>query len=115
MLSGQVDRAVRTLRELEEISRQPVELIMWSLIDLLRKLHAASAMLRAGFSTGDVARQQRLFGAGRDGDLGLARSADPAHWSAMLRDTLRRQHAIRSGYGRSEHFLKESRFGLPIH
>ena len=106
VLSGQVDRAVRTLRELEEISRQPVELIMWSLIDLLRKLHAASAMLRAGFSTGDVARQQRLFGAGRDRILGLARSADPAHWSAMLRDPLRRQHAIRSGYGRSERTLE---------
>ena len=106
VLSGQVDRAVRTLRELEDVSRQPLELIMWSLIDLLRKLHATSAMLRAGFSTGDVARQQRLFGAGRDRILSLARSADPAHWSGMLRDTLRRQHAIRSGYGRNERTLE---------
>ena len=106
VLSGQVDRAVRTLRELEDVSRQPLELIMWSLIDLLRKLHAASAMLRSGFSTGDIARQQRLFGAGRDRILDLARSADPAHWSGMLRDTLRRQHAIRSGYGRNERTLE---------
>ncbi|MDG2292197.1 MAG: hypothetical protein P8L37_06025 [Phycisphaerales bacterium] len=106
VLSGRVDRAVQTLRELQEVSRQPRELVLWSLIDLLRKLHAASAMLRAGSSTNDVARQQRLFGAGRDRILALARAGEPTAWSSMLRDTLRRQHSIRTGYGRSERTLE---------
>lgn len=106
VLSGRVDHAVQTLRELQEVSRQPRELVLWSLVDLLRKLHAASAMLRSGCSTNDIARQQRLFGAGRDRILALARAGEPATWSTLLRDTLRRQHSIRTGYGRSERTLE---------
>lgn len=106
VLSGKSERAIRTLRELHEVSRQPAELILWSLVDLLRKLHGTSALIRAGHESGDIVRRQRLFGSSRDRVLQLARAGEPARWSSMLRETLRRQHGIRSGYGRNERTLE---------
>ena len=106
VLSGKAERAIRTLRELHEVSRQPAELILWSLVDLLRKPHATSAMLRAGHDSGDIVRKQRLFGSSRDRLLQVARAGEPAKWSSLLRETLRRQHGIRSGYGRNERTLE---------
>ncbi len=106
ILSGRTETALGTLRELQEVSRQPTELILWSLIDLLRKLHATSALRAQGVPESEICRQQRLFGSSRAPVLRMASRVDATTFSRMLRSILRDVHGIRSGYGRSERTLE---------
>ena len=91
--SGDPARALRTLRELLEISRQPEVLVGWAAMDLIRKLHAAGQLLEQGLPPGAVAKELRLWPpearsmvldlAGRHGAVKLAqlpRDAVEADW-----------------------------------
>ena len=94
------------LRELQEVSRQPTELILWSLIDLLRKLHATSALQALGVPESEICRQQRLFGSSRTPVLRMAGRVEATTFARLLRSILREVHGIRSGYGRGERTLE---------
>lgn len=106
VLSGRSETALATLRELQDVSRQPTELILWSLIDLLRKLHATAAMQAQGVPVSDICRKQRLFGSSRTPVLRLAGQIETAAFASLLRSVLREVHGIRSGYGQSGRTLE---------
>lgn len=106
VLSGRAETALVMLRELQDVSRQPTELILWSIIDLLRKLHATSAMQAQGIPVSDICRRQRLFGSSRNPVLRLAGRVDAAAFASLLRSVLREVHGIRSGYGQSARTLE---------
>ncbi len=73
VLGGRPADAVRKVRELVEISQAPEQLILWSLVDLARKLHDCARMLADGSPDAAVARQAKLWGASTAPTLKAAR------------------------------------------
>jgi DNA polymerase-3 subunit delta len=62
VLTGNSSSAMTKLGELLDISKQPKELMMWSIVDLTRRLSAAATMLESGASGNDVRKSLKLFG-----------------------------------------------------
>ena len=77
VLSGRSATAVRKVRELIEISQAPEQLIIWSLVDLARKLHDASRLLAEGAPEQGVSRQVKLWGPSAAPTLRAARALGP--------------------------------------
>jgi DNA polymerase III delta subunit len=77
VLSGRAATAVRKVRELVEISQAPEQLLIWSLVDLSRKLHDAARMLAEGVPEQGVSRQVKLWGPSAAPTLRAARTLGP--------------------------------------
>ena len=82
--AGRPAEAIAKLRELRQVSQAPAELLFWSLMDLARKLHAASRLLREGQSPGAIRGPLRLFGESELLILGAARALEPARAAQLL-------------------------------
>jgi len=95
--AGDAAAAVTILRELMDISRQPLELITWSICDLLRKLHTASRLFQQGVNGGQIARQLKLWGDSQRLVLSAAQRFDPACFAALLDLAIRTDQHNKSG------------------
>jgi len=95
--SGDPRKAITKLRELLEISRHSQVPLMWAVIDLVRKLHASSALLRQGMDEWTVAKQVGIWGDGRQSILSAARKLDPGALAQLLRDAVRADQKMKSG------------------
>lgn len=77
LLSGDTEATLRQLRDIIEVSRQSEAAVSWAVIDLLRKLHAASAGLRAGRKPFDLIKALKLWGPSADTVMNAARQVEP--------------------------------------
>lgn len=78
LLSGDTEATLKQLRDIIEVSRQSEAAVSWAVIDLLRKLHAASAGLRAGRKPFDLMKALKLWGPSAEVVMNAARHVDPA-------------------------------------
>jgi DNA polymerase III subunit delta len=99
LAAGDPGGALRMLRELMDISRQPTELITWAICDLLRKLHTASQLVQQGVNTGAIIGKLKLFGESKDAIMTAARRCEPARFAAMLDLAVRTDQRNKSGTG----------------
>jgi DNA polymerase-3 subunit delta len=99
ILSGSPQQAVGKVRELLAVSRQPEQLVIWAMTDLVRKLHAASSLLRDGQSAGAVAGQLKLWGESRALVPGAARKLRPEPLARLLRRAIETDRQVKSGVG----------------
>lgn len=97
LLSGRAATALGKLRELVDVSRQPEVLLMWSMMDLLRKLHAAARGLREGVSPGALAKELKLWGPARTTVLDTARRVDPAVLAELLASAVDTDRRTKTG------------------
>ncbi|MEY3021691.1 MAG: hypothetical protein RIS86_889 [Planctomycetota bacterium] len=97
VLGGRADRAIRKVRELVEISQAPEQLILWSLVDLARKLHDAARMLADGAPDAAVAKQVRLWGPSQAPTLGAARALGPRAAARLFHDAVDLDRRSKSG------------------
>lgn len=102
LLTGDTGRAITALRELLEVSGQPEQLVLWSVTDLAKKLHAASRLLAAGRSPGAVRKELRLFGDAAGPILERARALSPEQAADLLAAALDADRRTKRGIGRSE-------------
>lgn len=97
VLGGRPSEAIRKVRELVEISQAPEQLILWSLVDLARKLHDAARMLAEGAAEGAVAKQVRLWGPSQAPTLRAARTLGPAAAARLLHESVDLDRRSKSG------------------
>lgn len=97
LLAGKPAAAVHKVRELIEVSQAPEQLVLWSIVDLARKLHDASRMLSEGASEGAVAKQVRLWGPATNPTLRAARSLGPAGAARLFREAVDLDRRSKSG------------------
>ena len=88
MLGGDAERAIRAVREALGPSKQPEALVSFAMIDLARKLHAASRLLRNGVPEMQVSRQVKIWGEASRPILAAARSADPSILADLMQDAV---------------------------
>lgn len=97
VLGGRPAQAVRKVRELVEISQAPEQLILWSLVDLARKLHDASRMLGEGVAEGVVSKQVKLWGPSMSPTLRAARTLGPTRAARLFSDAIDLDRRSKSG------------------
>lgn len=99
LASGDPGRALTHLRELMDISQAAPQQLMWSVIDLAKQVHGASAMLRQGASYGEITKYYKLWGpsAGRIMDVARALELDEA--AQLLRTAIETDRRSKSGTG----------------
>ena len=84
VLTGNEGVAMTKLSELLDISRQPKELLMWSVVDLTRRLSAASTMMANGSSDGEVRKTLKLFGDGGNRMVAVAKKKKPSQLAKLF-------------------------------
>jgi len=97
LLSGRPAEAIRRVRELVEISQAPEQLILWSLVDLARKMHDAARLLEEGQPEQGVARQVKLWGASTTPTLRAARALGPSGATRFLAAAIDLDRRSKSG------------------
>lgn len=97
VLSGRPGTAVRKVRELIEVSQAPEQLIIWSLVDLSRKLHDAARLLADGVPEAVAAKQVKLWGPSTAPTLRAARALGPARAARLFRDAVDLDRRSKSG------------------
>ncbi len=91
--------AFRQLRELIEVSQVSTTPMMWSVIELLRKVHAASVLMRQGVSRGQLAGPLKLWGSVGDGIIAAGKLLEPAQAAQLLRQAVQTDRRTKSGFG----------------
>ncbi len=97
VLAGKPAAAVTKVRELVEVSQAPEQLIIWSLVDLARKLHDASRLLRDGANEGVVAKQVKLWGPSTAPTLAAAKALGARRSARLLKDAIDLDRRSKSG------------------
>lgn len=97
LLTGNEKASMTKLGELLDVSKQPRELLMWSVVDLTRRLSAASSMLACGASSGDVRKSLKLFGDGGNRVLSVAKKRTPSHFADLFTEAVAVDARTRSG------------------
>ena len=97
--SGDPSQAFGRLRDLIEVSQVQTTPMMWSVVDLLRKVHAASAGLRQGMSKGQLFKPLKLWGSVGDAIMNAAKQLEPAEAAQLLRQAVQADRRIKSGFG----------------
>ena len=106
MASGDPGNAITKLRELLEVSRHSEVPLMWAVIDLVRKLHAASSLIRQGMDDWTVARQVGIWGEAKNHILRAARQLQPDELAQLLRDAVRTDQGNKTGLGKTRRSLE---------
>ena len=98
--------AVRTVRELLDVSRQPAELLRFYMIDLARKVYAAARLLEGGMRDREVFSALRLYGDAGGAVMTAARRLTPAAQAELMRLAVETDIRAKSGLGDPERGLE---------
>lgn len=97
MLTGNGDAAITKLGELLEVSLQPKELLMWSVVDLTRRLSAAATMFSSGANNSEVRASLKLFGDGGNALMTIAKRRTPTQLADLFTEAVAVDARMRSG------------------
>lgn len=100
LLSGNAHKAIDKLHELIDVAGQPKELISYAVADLMRKLHHAAAMLRAGRDSKSICSELKIFPWDRQPIfMKAAQRIRAAEAARLLRLILELDRRSKSGFG----------------
>jgi DNA polymerase-3 subunit delta len=97
LLSGNESASITKLSELLDVSKQPRELLMWSVVDLTRRLSAAASMIANGSSSGEIRKSLKLFGDGGNRMLNVAKRRTPTQLADLFTEAVAVDARTRSG------------------
>jgi DNA polymerase III delta subunit len=100
LLTGRPEVALTKLRDLLDVSQAPEQMVIWSMVELARKLHDASRLLRQGDSDQSIRSSLKLWGPAADAILGAARRITPQRAEELFRSAVGIDVGIRRGITR---------------
>lgn len=106
LLAGDTGRTLAVARELLDISEVPEEVLMWTIIDLLRRTTRVAHLLRSGAGEGDIRSSERIWGESGARLIERARRVDPDRLTDLLHAALETDRAGKSGMGSRERQLE---------
>lgn len=98
--------ALGHLHHLIHVSRQPIELIGFALVDLARKVHLAAVGLQAGEAPGVISKTLKLWGPSQQAVMNAARNADTARTLELFDAAVEADVARKTGLGDPERQLE---------
>ncbi len=106
LLSGNLRVAMSKLGELLNVSRQPKELLLWSIVDLTRRLNATSELLDGGRSLSEIRKSLKLFGPSGDSIIAKAKTHKTSKLAELFTHAVAIDVKTRSGMLEGEHGLE---------
>ncbi|HIB00811.1 MAG TPA: DNA polymerase III subunit delta [Phycisphaerales bacterium] len=97
LLTGNESASLTKLCELLDISKQPRELLMWSVVDLTRRLSAAANMIESGSSSGEIRKSLKLFGDSGNRILSVAKRKTSQTFANLFTDAVAIDASTRTG------------------
>jgi DNA polymerase III subunit delta len=88
LMTGNPSDGLARLRDLIEVSREDPVPIMFSYIDLARKLHALSRGMKEGENPNSMAGTLKLWGSGKDAMVNAAKRFPPGALARLLHDAV---------------------------
>lgn len=88
LMTGNASDGLTRLRHLIDVSREDPVPIMYSYIDLARKLHTLSRGMKEGENPHSMAGSLKLWGASKDAMVGAAKRFPPAAFARLLHDAV---------------------------
>lgn len=88
LMTGNPSDGLRRLRDLIEVSREDPVPIMYSYIDLARKLHTLSRGMKEGENPHTLAGEMRLWGTSKDAMIATAKRYPPGVFARLLQDAV---------------------------
>ncbi len=88
LMTGNPADGLSRLRDLIEISREDPVPIMYSYIDLARKLHALSRGIKEGENPHSIAGTMKLWGSSKDSMIAAAKRFPPVAFARLLHDAV---------------------------
>lgn len=101
LLSGRPEVALAKLRELIDVSQVEPQTLVWSTVEVARKVHDASRLLAAGESEPVVSKALKLWGSTQGPILRVARSIKPEIAARLLDAAISIDLGVRRGVTRS--------------
>ncbi|MDX2130820.1 MAG: hypothetical protein SFY69_02055 [Planctomycetota bacterium] len=105
LLRAGPEEALRHVRYVLDVSRQPAQLVSYALVDLARKVHAVSRATRSGARPDDL-KPLKLWGPSGDAIRDVARRTDPDRALELFRAAVRGDARSKSGLGEPERTLE---------
>lgn len=99
LLSAGPEQALAHLRYVLDVSRAPAQLVLWSLIDLSRKIHAMSRAVRQGEQPFAVSKALKLWGPSEQLVIAAGKRVDPDRALAVFRQAMEADQRSKSGLG----------------
>lgn len=106
LLAGSPELALRRVRDLIHVSRQPTTLVSFACVDLGKKLSVLSRAMAAGMNPFQAAGKAKVWGASRDAMLGAAKRLGPAGSAKVLREAVKADANQKTGVGDPERALE---------
>jgi DNA polymerase-3 subunit delta len=106
LIAGNPAASLAKLRELSELSREPVQKTLWATVDLARKLHGAARGLRAGENPWSLAGKLRLWGDSKEPILAAAKRLDPTKAAALFKEAVTADRKSKTGQTDPERALE---------
>jgi DNA polymerase III subunit delta len=100
LLTGEPTVALTKLRDLLEVSQAPEQMVIWSMVELARKLHDAVRLLSQGEPEFQVGKTLRLWGDAQTQILRAAKGLSPKRAEELLRAAIGIDVGIRRGITR---------------
>lgn len=97
--SGDAKEMLSRMHDLVSVSRQEWVPISWAVIDLMRKQHAASHLVRRNMNPQAIAKQLRMWGDSINPVIEAAKRHEPRRHAQLLREAIRSDHHSKSGTG----------------
>lgn len=95
--SGQVSYAIKKLNELQEISGYPNTLMIWSVMEMLKKIYEASLLFDKKENIQTIKKKCNMWGSSGEKLLYLASKNSSFKMTLLLNQTLKQVENIRSG------------------
>ncbi len=99
LLSGDGEAALVKLHELLTVSRVPMQLMRWAMMDLARKVYGASRGLAERRSAQELRSALKLWGDMEHGVMGLARKLSPRAAGELFEQAVAADHRAKTGLG----------------
>lgn len=106
LLSGNTEGTIAHLRQVLEVSRQPAQLVMWSVTDLARKLHAVCCGQHQGRNIESMAGPLKLWGPGKFAIDNAARRLKPRQTMEFFRACVKADQRSKSGFTEPDRALE---------
>jgi DNA polymerase III delta subunit len=113
LLTAGPEEALSHVRYVLDVSRHPAELVMWAIVDLARKVHAASRAIHQGANPYQASKALKLWGPSTEPILSAAKRADPEQALALFRECTEGLRRSRSSLGEVDLVLERLAIRFP--
>lgn len=102
LLRGNVEANMRAVREAMDVAKHPVQLILWAMTDLAKKVHGCSAGLASGANPFALGKVYKLWGPSAEVVMGTAKRVKPSVARTLLEKCVETDSRLKSGLGEED-------------